>query len=113
MVSANIEIEVSNPSAMGPVECIGRSIVVVEVLIIGIKQQRIGIDIVELRVVTGTIVGTWLPTNHIAILIEVELVESTHTLIIRQPVLRTATQRIGSREDLVEVATLMIVEAQI
>ena len=74
MITTQVEIKVSYPATMGPVEWISICIIKIEVLIVRIEQQYIGIHIVSLRVGLRTIVRRAIPSYHVTIFIKVECI---------------------------------------
>ena len=110
VVAAQVEVVISNPTAMCTIKAVGASLAPIEVVIIGIEQEHISIHIIGLIKAIRTIVA--LPAHYFALLILVEFV-ILGTLIVGQSILRATTQRVGSRQNLVEVLTLVVVKAHI
>ena len=87
--------------------------------IILIPVHAVGIDMVPLRIGIGAVVaGAVVPTLRYPIRILLQIVAALTlvqhaTLAIGQFTQRGMTERVGSRENLIEIATLVIVECEV
>ena len=88
-------------------------------LIVGIQQQGIGIDIVQLTVGLCLIVRlSTLVTYQYILVIEVQIVSSMSNasslvLLVSLGIQRSPAQPVGSREYLIKVTALMVVETKV
>ena len=105
-VAADVEVVFAYVATHSLVEGVARSIIIAEVAI-SILNKTLVIDVVQLIV-----------SNHDTILarqtIVVKLIEQSFTkLLISELILRSVCQATAGREYLVEIAALMIVEAEV
>ena len=106
-VSADVEVILTYITFVGTVECIARSGIVEPHVLICVIVQVAGVDVVEL---VARHIGITEIRHTICIGREEQAVL---LLCIREFVLRCIVQTIGSRENVVEVTALVVVEAEV
>ena len=104
-VAADVEVILTDVALLAARHAVAFGIVVVEVAVVGIRQQDVVIEVVELAV------GVAVANPYATVVFQSEAVLSP--LDIRELVLRSSVETVGSRKDVVEVATLVVVEAEV